>query len=418
MKNRRTLFLGVLGLLSLLNVLYILWFYKTYRYLPPPFIFDKENTFMDFYNTLYWSGQDGIYNIWYSVYPPLNFLLLRVYQFIFLGDSYGLGDGFAIRNAVGGNIDSLLIIYVLSLLAAVSLCFSRVICIRTQITLFFLFLLSPAFLFAIERGNIILLCIPVLSWFVVSKSQISKALGLAVLINLKPYFSIFYIVQLFNVRSHKENKELLFLTPVFALIIFLVTGLYLNQEYYLLPLNLLGFATNSALLSPAEALSFPSSIASFFYFSGLVSEFSVPPILGHLLKLLVYFYLIKALILIYRNKLDFEDLAIFSIIFLTNYSTSTGGYGLLYYIPALALLYKQKDYFLVTLIMVSMYVGIWDLIPIYHYKGGEMNVFLSGELVYIEPYISLGSIIRPVTNFIVLILFINNLKKRNLNERI
>jgi hypothetical protein len=62
-----------------------------------------------------------------------------------------------------------------------------------------------------------------------------------------------------------------------------------------------------------------------------------------------------------------------------------------------------------------MYIGIWDLLPIYQYSGGEMNVYLSGEVVKIKPYLSFGSIVRPIANFAVLVLFFKNLEKRYLH---
>lgn len=417
MKDKKSIFLGGMLFLSCINFLYIVWFYKFHRYLPPPFIYDKENTFMDFYNTLYWSGQEGIYSVWNSVYPPLNFLFLQVYRLLFLGDMSEFRDGFVIRQVVGGQIFPLLVIYTLSLYVAVAISLRQIADLKTQVIVFLICLLSPAFFFAIERGNLIILCIPVLSWLIFSKDQISRALSLAILINLKPYFSIFYIVQLINMKSRKENETFLFLAPVFALILFLITGLLLNQEFYLMPLNLLGFATNSALLSPAEALSFPSSITAFGYLRGLVTEFSLPPIVGHLSKLIVYLYLIKSLFLVYKYKVSLDDLAIFSVIFITNYSVSTGGYGMLYYIPVLALLYKQKIYYLLAAIII-IYLGIWDLIPIYKYNGVEMNVYLSGEIAKIESFISLGSFIRPIANFAVLVLFFKKLEKRYTHETI
>jgi hypothetical protein len=317
---------------------------------------------------------------------------------------------------VGGQIFPLLVIYTISLFIAVSISLRKIADLKTKFIVFFVYLLSPVFLFAIERGNLIILCLPVMSWFMFSKDQISRSLSLAILINLKPYFIIFYIVQLINVKVHEDNKDFLFLAPVFTLVLFLVTGLLLNQEFYLMLTNLLGFATNSTLLSPMEVLSFPNSITAFSYLRGLVTEISIPPIVGYITKLLVYFYIIKLLLLVYKSKLSLDDLAICSVILITNYSVSTGGYGVLYYIPAIALLYKQKDYFLLTLIVAGIYIGVWDLVPIYHYSGGEISVYLSGEKVKIEPYISLGSIIRPIANFAVLVLFFKNLQKRYSHE--
>lgn len=418
MRNRQAFFLGVTLFLSCLNFLYVGWFYSSYMYLPPPFIFDKANTFMDFYNTLYWSGRDGIYSVWNSVYPPLNFQLLQVYQLIFMDDISRIGDGFEIRKQTGTAILPLIGVYVASLLIAVRISFKVVVDAKKQLIIFLIFLLSPAFLFALERGNLIIFSIPILSWYVFSKSQIGKALALAVLVNMKPYFVIFYIVQLLNARTHRENKDLLFLAPVFSIIIFLVTGLLLNQEFYLIIENLLGFASNSALLSPGEVLAFPSSIGAFAYFRGLVTELAISPIVGYLAKFLIFVYLTKSLLLIYKLRVGFDDISIFTIIFITNYSISTGGYGVLYYIPILALLYKQKNYALLTLITASMYVGIWDLIPIYGHAIGDMEVYLSDKKVNIESFISLGSIIRPAANFAVLFIFYKNLEKRYFYENI
>ena len=127
-------------------------------------------------------------------------------------------------------------------------------------------------------------------------------------------------------------------------------------------------------------------------------------------------YLIRSFILISKYRVSFEYLAIFSIIFITNYSISTGGYGVLYYIPALALMYKQRDFILLSITVLSMYVGLWDMVPIYRYGGDDMNVYLSGEIVKIEQYIGLGSVIKPMANFAVLVLFFNLLKKKLIDE--
>ena len=171
MKDKKAIFLGGILFLSCINFFYIVWFYKVYRYLPPPFIYDKENTFMDFYNTLYWSGQEGIYSVWNSVYPPLSFLFLQLYQLLFLGDISEFGDGFVIRQVMGGQIFPLLVIYTLSLFVTVEISLRQIADLKTQFTVFLVCLLSPAFLFAMERGNLIILCVPILSWFIFSKNQ-------------------------------------------------------------------------------------------------------------------------------------------------------------------------------------------------------------------------------------------------------
>ena len=411
MKDKQAVYLGSILFLSAINFLYIAWFFEAHSYLPPPLFFDVSDTFMDFYNTLYWSGHEGIYDIWRSVYPPLNFLLLKAYQFLFIDEVSEMWSPSIIRGSEAGNIIPLILIYLVSLIIAVRISFKSIMRLKIQFIVFLIFLLSPAFLFAVERGNLIILCLPVLSWYIFTKNQISRALAFAILINLKPYFIIFYMVQLLNNKSQQENKDFLFLSPIFALIIFFSSGLLLKEHFNLMPLNLIGFATNSSLISPAEALAFPSTITAFSYFRGLVTEFSIPPIFGYLAKLIVCIYLMKVFLLIYKQKINLQDLAIFSIIFLTNYSTSTGGYSLLYYIPALALLYEKRDWTILGIIIICIYIGLWDMVPIYNYSGGNSMAYLSGEVVKVSPYMSLGSIIRPIANFAVLVLFFYRLKK-------
>lgn len=411
MKKKQFNILLILLTLSCINFLYIVWFFEINRYLPPPFFFDVTDTFNDFYNTLYWSMHDGIYEVWKSVYPPINFIFLRIYQFLFMGDISEMWSPSTIRGSMAGNILPLLLIYAFSLVVAVRISFKHIVDFKTQFILFLLFILSPAFLFAVERGNLIILCIPVLSWYICTKNKIFRPLSLSILINLKPYFVIIYIVLLINRKSHDKNKDLLILTPIFGLIIFLLSGLFLNQPFYLMPLNLLGFAADSAQMSPAEALSFPSSIAAFGYLRGLVTEFKIAPIVGHLVKLILYVYLINMLVLVYNKKINFEELTILAIIFIANFSTSTGGYSLLYYIPVLALSYGKRDWTIFGIIIICIYMGLWDMIPVYNYSGGNSIAYLSGEVVKVSPYMSLGSIIRPIANFSLLVLFIYRLKR-------
>lgn len=414
MKNKQGIILGGIFLISAVNFIYILWFYKNYKYLPPPFFYDKEDTFMDFYNVLYWSCHDGIYTEWKSVYPPLNFLFAKVYQSLFMESIPAIWSGFEIRESQKWGIIPLLMMYTASMIMAVRICFRGIINTRKQLILAIIFLISPAFLFALERGNLIILCLPLLGWYIFSKNQLDRSFAFAVLVNLKPYFIVIYILQILNIKSRKYNNHFLFLAPLFGAVIFIISGLLLNQEFYLMPENLLGFANKNTLFSPPEVLTFSSSITAFSYLRGLITEFSIPPIIGYLTKIIIYAYLIKAITLIYHKKLRFEYLAIFSIIFLTNYSVSTGGYGALYYIPAIALWIKEKDWALLAAIAIGM-IGVWDLIPIYYYEVSNINSYLSNEIVENNLYITIGSIIRPISNLAILILFIKNLKNKELN---
>lgn len=49
-----------------------------FGYLPSPFFYEPMDTFADWFNTAFWSRQQGAYDTWGAVYPPLSFVFLRL----------------------------------------------------------------------------------------------------------------------------------------------------------------------------------------------------------------------------------------------------------------------------------------------------------------------------------------------------
>jgi hypothetical protein len=60
-----------------INIGYYLYYIFYIGYLPSPFVADKNNTLMDFYNPLFWVIKDGFYTTFNSIYPALNYFFLR-----------------------------------------------------------------------------------------------------------------------------------------------------------------------------------------------------------------------------------------------------------------------------------------------------------------------------------------------------
>ena len=67
-------------------------------YLPSPFVYDKADTFMDFFHTMYWADEPGRYTDWGSVYPPLNFLFLKGARWLLFGQVHE-SDAFTLRDS-------------------------------------------------------------------------------------------------------------------------------------------------------------------------------------------------------------------------------------------------------------------------------------------------------------------------------
>lgn len=56
-----------------------IFFVSAYGYLPQPYFYDANDPWMDWFNTADWSRDIGMYDSWGTVYPPLSFVVLRVF---------------------------------------------------------------------------------------------------------------------------------------------------------------------------------------------------------------------------------------------------------------------------------------------------------------------------------------------------
>lgn len=410
MISKKIVLITLLVLVGICNFLFIAYFFYQNRYLPAPFILDKNDTFMDFFYTLYWSQNDGIYTEWKSIYPPLNFLILDFFYEFFIGDLNG--TPFEYRKQSLSKLFGIGVIFASCLLASIKISYGKLVNLKYQLLLIFFFLLSPPFLFALERGNLLILCLPLLSLYILPLNNIYKSLILSLLVNLKPYFLILYIVVFINSKINNENKDLIFLMPIFSLIIFLSTGLILNQEFYLLPFNLFGFSNAGAILSPYNILAFPSSISSFIFLNEIIPDFKISKYLGYALKILLFYFIFKLIQLVLRKKLTMDYLTIIGVVIITNYSVTSGGYSLLFYIPILAIFYKNKNYAFLAIISI-IFLGVIGLIPIYYniYNAIGMS-YLSLGTVEIVQNLTLSTVVYPVANFIVIVMLYNSLKNK------
>eukprot|EP01037_Dinobryon_pediforme_P010333 gene10333-10399_t len=171
------------------------WF-LTFGYLPQPFVFDTNDTFMDWFNTAFWAHRPGAYAVWHSIYPPLSFVFLRV---VGLPGCY-VGSPFAARDCDWLGQGMIFACYALDVaLVAVALWRSDP---RTALPRAVAFAFGLPLLFTLERGNLILPC---LACFVVAHGPVTRSRGWravasALTINFKPYL-------LLPVLAHAWRRE-------------------------------------------------------------------------------------------------------------------------------------------------------------------------------------------------------------------
>jgi hypothetical protein len=69
----------LLASLVVASVGYVAWRFFATGHFSHPFQSNPEESLMDFYNTAYWAHHSGAYAVWHTVYPPLSFVLLRLW---------------------------------------------------------------------------------------------------------------------------------------------------------------------------------------------------------------------------------------------------------------------------------------------------------------------------------------------------
>jgi hypothetical protein len=153
-------------------------------YLPQPFFYEPNDTFMDWFNTKFWAHNPGTYDAWQSIYPPLSFLILAP-----LGNPscYVGTEGLTSRDCDWFGIVILHAIFALNIIltARIFIKIDR----RTAAPRAFALAAGLPMLFALERGNLILLTYTfiLLAFGPLLASARLRWIFLALAINLKVY---------------------------------------------------------------------------------------------------------------------------------------------------------------------------------------------------------------------------------------
>jgi hypothetical protein len=60
---------------------YTAWFFHENGHLPQPWFYEPWGTFMDWYSLANWGHFRGAYDIAGTIYPPLSFVVLKIFSF-------------------------------------------------------------------------------------------------------------------------------------------------------------------------------------------------------------------------------------------------------------------------------------------------------------------------------------------------
>ncbi len=182
--------------------------------LPQPFIFDINDTFMDWFNTSFFGRQRSTYSSWQSIYPPLSFAFLdlvgipRCYQ----------NDPFQARDCdVLGQFIILLIYFGGAFTAYLSFRRAK---LGNSTARGIAFMFGLPLLFTLERGNLILLCLIFFALYFgnLVKNQLARAVLISLNVNFKPYLLIPVLALLIQRKWRKFE-----VIGVFCLIVYLLS---------------------------------------------------------------------------------------------------------------------------------------------------------------------------------------------------
>lgn len=183
-------------------------------YLPQPFIWDPQDTFMDWFNTAYWANHWGAYSVWRSIYPPLSFVVLRMFTI----SSCYVTSSFAARDCDWLSIAAILASYGAAI--AVSYLALRRNDPRTAVMRTLALALGYRSLYALERGQLLIMCYiaMVIAFGFFATSRPVRAIAAGLMINFKPYMLVTTLA--WAIRRDWRQLEL---AAVSTLVIYLAT---------------------------------------------------------------------------------------------------------------------------------------------------------------------------------------------------
>ena len=130
-----------------------MWWLYTDGQLPQPFFYEPSDSFMDWFNTAYWARDHGAYDSWRTIYPPLSFVIIRL---LGNGSCYTGSEGLTARDCDWIGLVALHAIFVLNIVL-IAMTY-RKIDPRTALPRAFALSTGMPMMFALERGNLLLLC--------------------------------------------------------------------------------------------------------------------------------------------------------------------------------------------------------------------------------------------------------------------
>lgn len=403
--HKRLNYIIIILLINTAGFLYYTYFLINNGYLPSPFIYDKSNTFMDLFNVMYWAFDDGRYTDWGSVYPPINFIILRFVNLVFNGSAFG--DAEMMRENSQFVIAGFCLIYLAIPAFILKLSYWRDFTINEKILIYFAIVLSSPLLFTMERGNLILIA-PLVLALAISKIGIARSFSIALLINIKPYFALLMLYYI-----ARNNWKGFISCSLLSGLIFAISGLALDNQFLEFFKNLFSFSQETDLFSLREVMALPSSISAVSYVlkhpdgamfaTGALSLERIA-VIAFLIEATKWSVLAISLTALFVRSRQMRDAEIFAlvVVVISNLGIWVGGYTYILYVALIPVFMAMHNKWLYIGLIALIAMPLDTINLLGDYIGVQYS-YLAAEQIDIMWTLGLGSVIRPIANFILLI---------------
>jgi len=391
--------------IEVINLIYFFLYLYFNKYLPAPFVWDKNDTFMDFYNPLFWVLKDEFYTTYKSVYPPINYFFLKLFTFNL--DSNSFSSSFQLREAKANLIYYLLAINAVIIFLILKIGDWREVVIRTRILIWTAIIFSTPVLFAMERGNLIFVSLLVLAIYMATENTLLKAITFALLVNIKPYF-IILLIEYLNI--YKFDLKIISKIIITSILMFLLTSLMAGLDIIAFIGNYSNFGSR-VNFSNDGLLAFPNTFESIAQLIKLI--FKNNEYANHRDILILPFKILKIIVpltflfVLLVMPLKMQTLKVSAILLIGNFSHITSGYIYLIYILIVPFLMREVELRKGIYLLLIIFVLPLDCVRMSGFSANFVfvNSYLGGVEIYnADFWIGIGTLVRPISNFILMCL--------------
>ena len=388
--------------LILLGLLRVYMLFNSNGYLPPPFVFDIGDTFMDWFHTAFWAHRGSAYSFWRTIYLPLSFVITGLFgdPRCYHAAQYDARrcDWIGYVAIVGMYVGCIVVTAIALWRRDRSSAIYRTVAIAV----------GGPLLFALERGNLIMLTyIPfVMVYGGLLRTNAGVAMGSAWLANMKVYmvFPVFAI-------AIKRKWRLVELCAIGSIALYLITLFIVGEGT---PKEIIENLLN--WFSVRLGAIWDELLYTTTYKPLLELDVGQYPVRDYIEeryveigKAFIEYYVITtrgvallciALAWLYPRAITVTRL-VFFILMQSFIGQNPGGYSIAL-IVFLVFMEERRNFATITAILCCYLMSIpgdWTVTKIFDV---ERESWLSGKVVVSEYVLPLGSLVRPMVIAIML----------------